>query len=1097
MKVRSFTALAALLAMFACQKPELEDRSLIETVVDENVPEEALQGNPDDGPDSGTAVFSAVTEWGGGSASGATASRTSFVADGDEYDVVWSSGDQISVNGTVLTLQDSDNPDGYGPGYSKGMFTGKAPSMNGTSPYYKAIYPASLRDRYGNFNLPAEQEYLAGGVKEFPMYAEADKASLAFRNLCGIVCLKLKGDKSISSVSLFDKDPSTPKAMSGRFTVVSDAAVISTGTNGTALICSTPVALNTETFTPFFITVPAQTYGQLQIIVEASDGTICTMTARSAFTVERSMIREIEISSPYFRDETAKISYLTYDTTKYSGYAAGADATVFGDGLTVVSHTYDSGTKTGVITLSGPVTKIGYYAFRSANNIISFTIPNTVTELGDRAFGECGRLTSVNFPRSLVTIGPNAFVNSGHFVPEDLTHVHTIGDAAFQGTGITGTLTIGDNITSLGADAFRNVYGLTEVVWNHTPETLGGGTFYGCSKIESVTINDDLNMPGYMFYNNDKLTSVTFNAAVTGIGEHAFNSCDLLTSIDLPSTVTSIGATAFGSCPLTSITLPDALVSLGESAFTACRSLASVTFPDSGTFTTIGNNCFENCSALSSVSLPSSVTTIGTSAFIYCSSLESIALPTEASFTTIPNYCFKGCTSLESFAVPSNVTTIGANAFQNCTSLESITFPSNASFTNIQSSCFEGCTSLTSADIPASVTNIRDNAFKNCGFTTLPTGWGRLGITYGNYVFRGCPIVSLTFPDEWTSVPNNFCWYWNYLQDVDLGSGITSIGGSAFRECPALRGGSHFVIPSRVTSIGSYCFYGSGITILPDGVNNASITVSDHAFANTALASVDISQWTVIPNSCFGDCSSLTSVVWGSSLGTIQENAFLNCTSLASISDFPASLTLVKAQAFRNTGLTAIPGGMRNDITYGSSLFQSTKIATLTLPDGFTTVPSYMFADCTLLTTLDLNDVTTLETFAFSGCGALNSVDAPAVQTVKSNAFYRNYALTSINLPSAITLQSDAFNECSYLTTVDTGSSLATIGFHCFNQTARFETLIIRNTDAVVSLTTNLNNNGSHPKPAIYVPAGLVDTYKTTSPWTNYADYIHSLDDLP
>ncbi len=1095
MKIR-FSALTILLALAACQKPELTDLSdatAVETTVD------GEHGHGTESPDGqaaedgapGMASFSASTPE-------AASSRTSFVEDGDEYSIRWSSGDQINVNGTVMTLQTADNPDGYGPGETKGIFTGKTPSMNGSSPYYKAIYPASLRDHYGYFNLPTEQEYVAGGVKEFPMYSEADEQSLAFRNLCGIVRVKLKGSKSVSAISLTDKDPSTPKAMSGRFTVVSDAAVISSGSSGTAIVCATPVALSTETFTSFFITVPAATYGKLQILIEASDGTLCTLTSKNPITVERSMIKDIEISSPTFRDETSKIIYTTTNTTKISGYEASASGEVFGDGLTVSSHTYDSGTKTGVITLSGTVTRIGYYAFRGISNIVTVTIPTTVTELGDRAFGECGNLTSVNFPRSLVTIGPNAFVNSGKFVPEDLTHVHTIGHSAFQGTGITGTITIGDNITSLGTDAFRNVYGLTEVIWNHTPETLGGGTFYSCNKIETVTFNDDIAIPGYMFYFNSKLATVNVNADVTSVGEHAFNSCSLLDDLSFISPATSIDANAFANCTgLTDVVLPAGLVSLGASAFYKCTSLSSITFPGGGSFTTIGDHCFESCSALTSVSLPSSVTSLGASAFLYCSALETVSLPTVASFTAIPNFCFKGCTSIETFAITDNITSLGTETFSGCTSLNSVTFPTAASFTTIPNSCFLGCTSLTSITIPSNITKINDNAFQNCGFTAMPSGWGRLGITYGNYVFRGCPITSITFPDEWTSIPNNFCWYWNYLEDVDLGSGVTSIGGSAFRECPALHGGSHFVFPDRAISVGAHCFYKSGITSLPEGINNSKITLANNVFSETPLTSVDISNWTTIPGGCFTDCTSLASATWGSSLASIRQNAFLGCSSLTSIPDLPASLTVIEQQAFMNTGLTDIPGGLRSDISYSSSIFAGTKITSLTMPDGFTSVPTYMFSGCSLLTTVDLNDVTTLNTFAFTSCTTLASVTAPALQTVKSNAFYRNYALTSINLPAAVTIQENAFNECTNLVTVDLGSGLTTLGNKCFNNTPAFGTLIIRNPDAVVSLNTTLNSYSAQPKPDIYVPTALVDSYKTTSPWSNYVDYIKDLADLP
>ena len=993
-KLLLFAAVAAF-AVFSCTK-------------EQNVEEQPVPQQEPDEPE--TVVITATTE----------ATKTTLSADGDVYHVLWSAGDQIKVNGYVETIATEGQPAGYGPGYNKAQFTGSKPIQNNVSPRYRAIYPSSATDQYFNFILPAEQPYVADGIDAFPMYAESDDLSFSFKNLCGIIQIKLKGEKSVSSISLADKG-SDPKPMSGRFNVVADAAVPTTGTNGTALICATPVALNTSTFTSFFITVPAGEYGKLQIIVEASDGTICTLKSKNPVTVERSMITPISISNPTFKNETDQITYTTTNTSKPNVYSAGADASVFGDGLTVVSHTYDSDTKTGVITFSGTVTSIGYHAFRSnCGYIQTMTIPNTVTSIGERAFESCSNLVSVNFPRNLTTIGTYAFVNANKFVPDDMSHITTIYAGAFQATNLHGTLTLGSNFTRIDFDAFRNTK-ITEVIIDHTPETLGTGVFMDCSKLASVTFNDDIDIPGYMFENCPNLSTLTFNADVPTIGIQAFNICRALTSLTLPSSLTSIGQSAFA-----------------------------------------------NCSGLETINFPANLSFIGRGAFAQCTSLEELVLP--AGLTTLNE----------------------RENFSGCTSLTTVVFPANETFHAIPYLCFDGCTKLVNTSFPANITSIGGLAFRNCGFTALPDGWGRKTITYGDEPYYGCPIASITFPDDWTSVPNNFCWGWKSLSEVHFGTGVTSIGGSAFRSCPALTDGSKVVIPAQLASIGSYCFASSGLTSLPSGINRTGITLSDHVFASTKLTAVDISNWTNVPNGTFSECTSLISATLGSSLTSIEQYAFYKCTNFNTVS-LPASVATMGNYCFAYTALADIPAGL-HDCTMGEHIFEATPMTSITMPAGMTTIPNYMFGGCSNLTTVNLNDVTTVGNFAFTSCTLISSVSAPNVVTVGEDAFYRNYALVSIELPSVVTVKGNAFTEASHLETVDLGSHIASLGQDCFNNIQTMQAIYIRNGAAIVSLATRFTNYPAHPKPTIYVPQALLDSYKGNAAWSQYKDYFVGLD---
>ena len=99
--------------------------------------------------------------------------------------------------------------------------------------------------------------------------------------------------------------------------------------------------------------------------------------------------------------------------------------------------------------------------------------------------------------------------------------------------------------------------------------------------------------------------------------------------------------------------------------------------------TIIGNNSFQNCTAISSITMPDSLTSIG-------------------------NNAFQSCT-LTSFTIPNLVTSIGNQGFENCRNVTSITIPNLVA--TIGSRAFATCVRLTSINIPNSVTSIGTDAF--------------------------------------------------------------------------------------------------------------------------------------------------------------------------------------------------------------------------------------------------------------------------------------------------------------------------------------------------------------------------------------------------
>ena len=268
--------------------------------------------------------------------------------------------------------------------------------------------------------------------------------------------------------------------------------------------------------------------------------------------------------------------------------------------------------------------------------------------------------------------------------------------------------------------------------------------------------------------------------------------------------VTSLGDECFYECSgLTSITIPSSVTSLGGSCFYECSSLTSITLPSS--VTSLGEFCFKDCSGLTSITIPSSVTSLGESCFSGCSDLTSITIP--SSVTSLGEGCFSGCSDLTSITIPSSVTSLGGGCFSDCSGLTSITIPS--SVTSLGTSCFSGCIGLTSITIPSSVTSLGEYCFFRCiGLTsiTIPSSVTSLG----EFCFKDCSgLTSITIPSSVTSLGTSCFSGCSGLTSITIPSSVTSLGDGCFIDCSGL---TSITIPSSVTSLGESCFsYCSGL----------------------------------------------------------------------------------------------------------------------------------------------------------------------------------------------------------------------------------------------------------------------------------------------
>lgn len=189
-------------------------------------------------------------------------------------------------------------------------------------------------------------------------------------------------------------------------------------------------------------------------------------------------------------------------------------------GASIVSNTYTDGR--GIITFSGPVTKIGRNRFSGQSRLTSISLPSGVTMIDNFAFYQCSGLSSI-----------------------DLSYV-----------------------TSFGGYVLEDCTSLSSVILNSSLTSIPKGLFSGCSGLTSVTIPSGITSIGNEAFRNSGFRVLELPSGVTNIGDWVFTGSDLV-SLTIPSGVTSIGVNLCLECGdlIEVIMYPTVPPSLGQGAF--------------------------------------------------------------------------------------------------------------------------------------------------------------------------------------------------------------------------------------------------------------------------------------------------------------------------------------------------------------------------------------------------------------------------------------------------------------------------------------------------------------------------------------------------
>lgn len=412
------------------------------------------------------------------------------------------------------------------------------------------------------------------------------------------------------------------------------------------------------------------------------------------------------------------------------------------------------------------------------------------------------------------------------------------------------------------------------------------------------------------------------------------------------------------------------------------------------------------------------------------------------------------------------------------------------------------------------------------------------------------PIVSVKYENGWGVITfegpvtdvGRYTFSNIYLTDVVLPNCVETIRNGAFLNS----GIRSFRTPDALTTVESDAFrmnnlsriYGKWASedekaiIMPDGMMvayanqamDASLIVPDGVKSlqddlfcfNESVKDVILpSGLESIGNSCFYG-SSLESISLPESLRNIGSRAFSNCSEL---SEFKGDSPLIMEEhALVENGCMIAYAGKG--------------VADYVIPEGVTEIKSYVFVDWEDLRSLTfpstlgnlysgfLSNCPNLEFFYGEGASAdhhclilygeylaaATSI-CPAdyrvpdgVQRIFQRVFQGNASIERLTLPDEVYfIHYYAFADMPNLKSLTLSSGLTQLAGDCFSGSKALEELYLRS----YSPPSNSESEGDWAKwgadnLVIYVPEGFQDQYKSTSPWSKYADRIQGYvyDDL-
>ena len=650
------------------------------------------------------------------------------------------------------------------------------------------------------------------------------------------------------------------------------------------------------------------------------------------------------------------------------------------------------------VVLPSTLKKIGRGAFKDSN-LESVILPSGLEEIAEEAFSY-NKLSAVTLPTYLKTLGDHAFSNNNLKEVSLPSRLEVLGTAFVDNSELS-KITFSEGLKEIRGASYSSPSAFSgtsikSVVLPKSLEKIGDGAFYDLKGLAEISIPENVTSIGNEAFYNTGLTSIDLPANLKTIGRFAFSGTKLK-KVVLPSRVETIGDHAFSIESIESVHIPRSLKSIssysstasyiydsqwsnvawGEGIFSGAKNLKTVTFEDG--ISEIISELFSG-TGINKIDLPSSVTKIGSAAFAH-SDLTTINLP--PSLSEIQNFAFAN-TKLKEITIPDSVEKIGYGAFDSVETLDKVTLPANLK--EISSKTFYK-TNIAKITIPESVSSIGGIAFADTPLKsiTLPNNL----ISIGQNAFSGTQLTNVTLPSKLKTLETEAFGKIATLVSVNIPLSLES-GYNAFSNSKKLEnvifedgrenipsgllsniGIKTFTLPSTIKTI-EYSAFAQNDYLSEIILNNALEAIYESAFANTNLKHVKLpDSLTYLGRGAFENNHSLTEVIFPKQLRAISENAFAN-TGLTKL-EIPSNIEEIHSGAFYNTKLSdlILSEGIKR---IASSAFVGNQLKVIELPASLQYLGSSAFGNSSKLrvvkikSNIDLDryyDVNTISPFTY------------------------------------------------------------------------------------------------------------------------------------